>query len=77
MRLIYDPASDSLSIRLRAGRIASSEELDDGIELLLDEADHVLGFNFADARKRLTLEELTSVTYENASTQRRESLRLP
>lgn len=77
MRLIYDPASDLLSIRLRAGKIASSEELDNGLVLLLDEDDRVLGFTYADARRRLTLEELTSVTYENVATQRRETLRLP
>ena len=77
MRLTYDPASDLLSIRLRTGRIASSEEIGDGLVVLLDEHDHVLGFSFADARHRLTLEELTSVTYENVATQRRETLRLP
>jgi uncharacterized protein YuzE len=77
LRLTYDPASDLLSIRLRSGAIARSEALDDGLVLLLDADDHVLGFSFADARKRLTPEELTSVTYENLATQRRESLRLP
>jgi uncharacterized protein YuzE len=77
MRLIYDPGSDVLSVRLRSGPIADSEELEDGIEVLLDAGGHVIGFNYADARKRLTLEELTAVTYENLSTKRRETLRLP
>jgi uncharacterized protein YuzE len=77
MRLIYDPGSDVLSVRLRSGRIARSEEAEDGVELLFDEHDHVLGINFADARNRMTLEELTAVTYENASSKMRASLRLP
>ena len=77
MRLIYDPASDVLSIRLRSAPIADSEELEDGIEVLLDAEGHAIGFNYADARNRLTLEELTSVSYENLSTKRRESLKLP
>ena len=77
MRLIYDPNADVLSIRLRLAPIADSEELEDGIEVLLDADGHVIGFDYADARGRLTLEELTSVTYENLSTKRRESLRLP
>jgi uncharacterized protein YuzE len=77
VRLIYDPNADVLSIRLRLAPIADSEELEDGIEVLLDADGHVIGFDYADARGRLTLEELTSVTYENLSTKRRESLRLP
>jgi len=77
VRLIYDPNADVLSIRLRLAPIADSEELEDGIEVLMDADGHVIGFNYADARGRLTLEELTSVTYENLSTKRRESLRLP
>ena len=77
MRLIYDPATDVLSVRLRSAPIADSEELEDGIKVLLDADGHVIGFNYADARKRLTLEELTTVSYENLSTKRRESLHLP
>ena len=77
MRLIYDPATDVLSIRLRSAPIAGSEAIEDGMEVLLDAAGHVIGFNYADARSCLTLEELTSVTYENLSTKRRESLKLP
>lgn len=77
MRLIYDPSADVLSVRLRSVPIAESEELEDGLELLLDADGQIIGFNYADARKRLTLEELTSVTYENLSTKRRESLKLP
>jgi len=77
MRLIYDPATDTLSLRLRSAPIASSEAVEDGGEILLDADEHVIGFIYADARKRLTLEELTTVTYENLSTRRRESLRLP
>jgi hypothetical protein len=51
--------------------------LEDGIELLLDAAGAVVGLNYVDARKRLTLEELVAVSYENVATKRRESLRLP
>lgn len=77
MRLIYDPKTDVLSIRLRSVPIAASEEFEDGIEVLYDGAGHVIGFNYADARKRMTLEELTAVGYENLSTSRRASLHLP
>ena len=77
MRLTYDPGSDLLSMRLRAGKIARSEDIDDGVELLYDDKDRVIGVTFADARKRMTVEELTTITYENVSSKLRGSLRLP
>lgn len=77
MRLTYDPKTDLLSMRLRSGKIARSEDIDDGVELLYDESGRVLGITFADARKRMTVEELITVTYENMATKLRGSLRLP
>jgi len=77
MRLTYDPATDLLSLRLRSGRIARSEGIDDGVVFLYDEAGRVIGVTFADARKRMTVEELTTITYENVSSKLRGSLRLP
>ena len=77
MRLLYDPQADLLTIRLRTARIHRSEELDDGLALLLDSDEHVIGIELRDARKRLTVEELTNVTYENLALGRRSSLTLP
>ena len=77
MRPTYDAGADVLSIRLRSGKIARSEEMEDGIVVLLDGDEHVLGFDYADARRRLTLEELTTVSYENLVTKRRETVKLP
>ena len=77
MRLIYDSRTDTLSLRFRSARIGSSEELEDGVTLILDDNGRVLGVDFARARQRLTLEELTTVTYENAGTKQRGTLKLP
>lgn len=77
MRLIYDSKADVLSLRLRSARIGRSEELDDGVTLILDDQDRVLGVDFSKARSRLTLEDLTTVTYENAGTKQRGTLKLP
>ena len=77
MRLIYDPKSDTLSIRLRSARIHRSEAIDDGVSVLLDNEERVIGFELLNARKRLTLEELANVTYENLALGRRTSLTLP
>ena len=77
MRLTYDPKADLLSVRLRGGKIARSEDVEDGVELLYDDAGRVLGITFADARQRMTVEELTTVTYENVASKLRGSLRMP
>ena len=77
MRLIYDPQADVLQVRLRGARIHSSEELEPGVSVQYDADGHVIGIEMADARRRLTLEELTGVSYENLALQRRASLTLP
>jgi uncharacterized protein YuzE len=77
VRLVYDPATDLLTLRLRGAPIHRSESIDDGVSVLLDSDDRIVGFELENARKRLTLEELTSVTYENLALGRRTSLTLP
>jgi uncharacterized protein YuzE len=77
MRLVYDPQADVLQVRLRSARIHSSEDIEPGVVVQYDSEGHVVGIELSNARKRLTLEELTSVTYENLALQRRASLTLP
>jgi uncharacterized protein YuzE len=77
LRLIYDAAKDTLMIRLYSAAIASSERFEDGVTVLFDKDGHVLGFDVSHARDRMTPEELTGVSYENAGTKQRASLRLP
>ncbi len=77
MRLIYNQKTDTLSVRLRHVRIHHSEELDDGITVTIDSEGRVIGIDMERARKRLTLEELTNVSYENASVSLRNSTSLP
>jgi uncharacterized protein YuzE len=77
MRLIYDAAKDMLMIRLYSAAIGSSERFEDGVTVLFDNEGHVLGFDISHARDRMTPEELTGVSYENAGTKQRTSLRLP
>ena len=77
MRLIYDAAKDTLMIRLFSAAIARSDHFEDGVSVLFDKEGHVLGFDIPHARDRMTPEELTGVSYENAGTKQRASLRLP
>jgi uncharacterized protein YuzE len=77
VRLIYDASTDILSLRLRSAKIGRSEALDDGVTLILDAEGRVMGVDFAKARARMTLEDLTTVSYENAGTKQRATLKLP
>ena len=77
MRLIYDNDKDMLMIRFYSAAIASSDRAEDGVSVLFDKDGHVLGFDVSHARDRMTPEELTGVSYENAGTKQRTSLRLP
>jgi uncharacterized protein YuzE len=77
VRLIYDAQKDVLSLRLRSAKIGRAQELDDGVTLIIDAEGRVMGVDFSKARSRLTLEDLTTVTYENAGTKQRGTLKLP
>lgn len=77
MRLTYDPRTDVLYIRLRSAERHDREELDGGASVDYDAEGHVIGFELTAARQRLSVEDLTTVTYENASLGRRSRLTLP
>jgi uncharacterized protein YuzE len=51
--------------------------MEDGLIVEIDEQGRVMGFVFEQARRRLTVEELTTVTYENLAVGKRASLTLP
>jgi uncharacterized protein YuzE len=77
MRLIYDPKTDRLQIRLRSMPVHESDEVEPGVSINYDEDGHIIGIDLFSARSRLTLEELTNVTYENTAIGQRNSLTLP
>jgi uncharacterized protein YuzE len=77
MRLTYDPAKDTLRLIFHSKRIARTEQLEPGVTLDYDGDGHVIGFRMDHARDRLSVEDLTSVTYENLSTHTRSGLKLP
>lgn len=77
MRLTYDPRSDVLYIRLRSAERHDREELDGGASIDYDVEGYVIGLELTSARQRLSLEDLTTVTYENVSIGRRSRLTLP
>ena len=58
MRLHYYPDTDSLYVELRAGPSAETREVSDGLNVDLDAAGNVIGFDIDHASKRLDLSTL-------------------
>ena len=65
MKITYDPEVDALYIALREAAAADGIDIEEGVSVDLDKDGHIIGIEILDASKRLTPEELTSVSYEN------------
>jgi uncharacterized protein YuzE len=53
MKVNYDPETDTLTIELKAGQVAESDESRPGIILDFDEKGDLLGLEILDASKRV------------------------
>ena len=65
MKITYDSEGDVLYIQLRGVTPVDSVDIEDGVTVELDSDGHLVALEILDASKRLTPEELTSVSYEN------------
>ena len=61
MKLSYYADTDSLYIELRPGPGAETREVANGLQVDLDEAGHVIGFDIDHASERLDLSALETV----------------
>ena len=66
MRIKIDKESDALYFRLDESRIVESEEIRPGVILDYDENDRVVGVEFLGVSKRASMEELSSLHFQNA-----------
>ncbi len=65
MKITYDAEGDVLYIQLRGVTPVDSIDIEDGVTAELDDEGHIVALEVLDASKRLTPEELTSVSYSN------------
>ena len=65
MKITYDPEADALYIGIREVHRADSVDIEEGVTVDLDSEGLLIGLEILDASKRMTLEELTTVSYEN------------
>jgi len=64
MRISYDPEVDALFVQLRDAPAAEGIDIEDGVTVAVDEAGHIVGLEVLDARQRLGVDALDSVTVE-------------
>jgi uncharacterized protein YuzE len=65
MKITYDPEADALYVGIREVQPTGSVDIEEGVTADLDSEGHIIGLEILDASKRMTLEELTNVSYEN------------
>jgi uncharacterized protein YuzE len=65
MRIKIDKESDALYFRLDESRIVDSEEIRPGVILDYDENDTVVGVEFLNVSKRASMDELSSLHFQN------------
>ena len=65
MKITYDPEADALYIMLCETKPGDSVDIEEGVTVDLDSDGHIIGIEVLGASRRLTPEELTSVSYEN------------
>jgi uncharacterized protein YuzE len=62
MKVIYDPETDSLSLILREGHVAESDELRDGLIIDYDKKGRIIAIEVLDASESVS--EPKSIVYE-------------
>ena len=78
MKITYDPEADALYIQLRStAKHYDSEDLEEGVVADFDEEGHIIGLEVLDASDRLTIDDLSTVTYEDLVTEKKAKLHLP
>ena len=65
MRIEYDPEADALYIYLRMVEPHHNVDIEEGVSVDLDGDGHIVGIEILDASKRMTRQELASISYEN------------
>jgi len=65
MKIEYDKDADALYILLKEAPVEDNIDIEEGITVDFDANKHIVGIEILDASKKLSLENITSVTISN------------
>ena len=65
MKITYDAEGDVLYIQLREATPADGVDIEEGVTAELDGEGHLVALEILDASKRMSPQELASMSYEN------------
>ena len=76
MKLTYDAEADALYFELRDLPTSVSIDIEEGVVADIGEDGHIIGLEVLDASKRLSVEELSTISYEDLVSERVEKITL-
>lgn len=65
MKIEYDKEADALYILLRDAQVDDNVDIEEGVSIDLDENKHIIGIEILGASKKLSLENITTITIAN------------
>ncbi len=76
MKIEYDRDADALYIQLKNEQVDDNIDIEEGVTVDLDCNKHIIGIEILDAGKRLSLENISTVTIANLPTETVEGYRV-
>ena len=65
MKIEYDKEADALYILLKDAPVNDNIDIEEGVSVDLDENRHIIGIEILGASKKLSLENITTITIVN------------
>jgi uncharacterized protein YuzE len=65
MKIEYDKDADALYIQLKNAQVSDNIDIEEGVTVDLDSGKHIIGIEILDASKKLSLENISTITIAN------------
>ena len=65
MKIEYDRDADALYIQLKNAQVDDNIDIEEGVTVDLDGGKHIVGIEILDASKKLSLENISTITIAN------------
>jgi len=65
MKIEYDKDADALYIQFKNAQVNDNIDIEEGVTVDLDSDKHIIGIEILDASKKLSLENISTITIAN------------